>query len=135
MSGWTYKGKFIVDVPYGSEGFVYLITYKDGERYLGKKSFWSRRKLKVKGSLRKKLTVKESDWRDYRGSSKSGIEKAARGEVKDLEIIHFADSKGGLMFLEVKEMILRDVLCDDSYLNANILLRIYKCFKPMKMEF
>ena len=130
---WKYKRKNLTEVPEGAEGFVYLITYTDGKRYLGKKSFWSRRRTKVKGSIRKKLVTKESNWRDYRGSSKLGIEKNENGEVKKLEIIHFADSKGALMFLEVKEMILRDVLCDETYLNANILLKIYKCFKPMRV--
>ena len=52
-------------------GFVYLITERDtGKKYIGKKFFWSKRRLPpLKGKSRKRTVVKESDWKDYYGSS------------------------------------------------------------------
>lgn len=131
---WEYKGKGISEVPEGAEGFIYLISYLDGTMYIGKKSMWSRRRKKVKGKIRKQLTVTESDWKKYRGSSTEGKKKAAEGMVSKLEILHFCDSKGCLMWLELVEMVKRDVLCDPKYLNANILLKIYKCYKSMNIK-
>ena len=133
MIQWKYKGKILKEPPEGSEGFIYMITYNDGTKYIGKKSFWSRRRTNVKGKLRKKLVTKESDWVTYRGSSELGKQKATAGLIDKLTILHLCDSKGCLMYLEVVEMIKRRVLCDETYLNANILLKIYKCYEPMEV--
>jgi len=38
---WTYKGKTITTIPNTTYGFVYLLTYKSGMRYIGKKTVWS----------------------------------------------------------------------------------------------
>ncbi len=130
---WKYKGKLLREIPANSEGFIYLITFSDGTKYLGKKSFWSRRRTKVKGKIRKVLKVTESDWRKYRGSSEHSKRKAKEGLVAKLEVIHFCESKGCLMFMELVEMVKRDVLCSEVYLNANIMLRVYKCYKPMEV--
>ena len=45
-------------------GFVYLITdTANSKKYIGKKLFWSTRRLKpLKGKTRKRVQVKESDW-------------------------------------------------------------------------
>jgi hypothetical protein len=131
---WIYEGQKVTEVPEGAEGFIYIIHFSDGTKYLGKKSFWSRRKTAVKGSLKKKLTVKESDWRTYKGSSELSKQKAKEGLVESLEIICFADSRGALMYLEVKEMLKRDVLCSETYLNANILMKLFRCYSEMPID-
>jgi len=131
---WEYQGNPITKPLDKAEGFIYLIYFKDGTKYLGKKSFWARRRKAIKGSLRKKVEVTESDWRTYRGSSELSKEKAKKGLVEKLEILHFCDSKGCLQFMELSEMVHRRVLCDPSYLNGNILLKIYKCFEPMPIK-
>ena len=82
MIQWKYKGKILKEPPEGSEGFIYMITYNDGTKYIGKKSFWSRRRTNVKGKLRKKLVTKESDWVTYRGSSELGKQKATAGLIR-----------------------------------------------------
>src|SRR6478736_9475066 len=52
-------------------GFTYLITeISSGRMYIGKKIFWSKRRLKVKGKSRRKRVVLESDWRTYKSSNK-----------------------------------------------------------------
>jgi len=67
MGKWIGVPKNIKDYA----GFVYCITNKKtGKKYIGKKAFWAFRKLKpLKGKKRKRIQKKESDWRDYYGSS------------------------------------------------------------------
>lgn len=128
---WEYDNEELDHAPEGAEGFIYLITYRDKTMYVGKKSFWSTRRTKVKGKLKRKVTVNESDWRTYRGSSKLGKEKAKNGEIVALTILHICASKGCTMYMEVVELIKRNVLCDPLYINANILLKLFRCFTPM----
>ena len=62
---WQYNEKDFIEVPKDMEGFVYLITnLTNNKKYVGKKSFWSRRKNKKTG---RKKTI-ESDWKKYFGS-------------------------------------------------------------------
>ena len=52
-------------------GFVYLITERDtNKKYVGKKFFWSTRKLPpLKDQKRKRTVKKQSDWMNYYCSS------------------------------------------------------------------
>jgi len=44
---WMFQGEPLMEVPKDASGFVYLIIDKEnGMKYIGKKSFWSKRKLK-----------------------------------------------------------------------------------------
>ena len=74
---WTLDGKiFESNNIDDAQGFVYLITnLTTNLKYVGKKNFWSVRKLPpLKGKTRKRTKRVESDWKDYYGSSE---------EVKD----------------------------------------------------
>jgi len=64
---WLYKDKIFETPEKNSfEGFVYIIeNLTNNKLYIGKKHFWSRRKNKKTG----RRETKESDWRDYYGSS------------------------------------------------------------------
>jgi len=62
---WKYNSEDFIESPKGIEGFVYLITNLTNDRkYIGKKSFWTRRKDKKTGRRK----TKESDWKNYFGS-------------------------------------------------------------------
>ncbi len=65
---WIYEGKDVEEVPENVFGFVYLIECTNGKAYIGRKYFTKAGYKVVKGK-RKKLR-KESDWKDYYGSSK-----------------------------------------------------------------
>ena len=68
---WTYHGEVFTSVDIGKNvGFVYLITdLSNGKKYVGKKNFTSRRRLKpLKGKTRKRVKVSESNWMEYYGS-------------------------------------------------------------------
>ena len=71
MSQWIYKGKQLDELPDDCEAFVYLITNKkNGMKYVGKKlAKFKTTKPPLKGKKNKRRGTKESDWRNYWGSS------------------------------------------------------------------
>jgi hypothetical protein len=125
---WYYK-----DEPFTSDdigdyiGFVYLLTDPDGKKYVGKKLFVSRRKLPpLKGKTRKRIVVKESDWKDYYGSSEE-VQKLVENNIPfKRKILHLCKTKGELSYMELKEQIERKVLLRDDYFNGIIQAKIHK---------
>lgn len=129
---WVYKGKKVVNLPEGTEAFVYLLVFQDGTKYIGKKNTTSTRRVKVKGRVRRKVVTTESNWREYLSSSKVVKSKIEAGDkLASKEVLHMCSTKGQATYLEVYEMFLRDVLCDSLYLNLNILSRFFKCYKDL----
>jgi hypothetical protein len=142
---WFYKDKpinNIEDLPdYEKvQGFVYMIqdtvTFKS---YIGKKILRNTRKKKISQKVKKvtktrktyERTVKESDWKDYYGSSKvllADIQKYGKQRFKRT-IIELCCSKKYLTYAEVAWQIKLDVLRLNNY-NGNILGRYY----PRDME-
>ena len=119
---WTYKGKKIDELPEDCEAFVYLITnITDNRKYVGKKlAKFKTTKPPLKGRKNKRRGTKESDWRDYWGSSDNllrdveelGTDKFTR------EILHYCKSRGLASYLEAKEQFDRRVLETDEYYNC-----------------
>ena len=128
MTYWIYQGKQIDELPEGCEAFVYLITNKkNGKKYVGKKlAKFKTTKPPLKGKKRKRKGTKESDWREYWGSSdtlKEDVEKY--GEKSFVrEILHLCPSRGVASYLEAKEQFERKVLLTDDYYNGIINVRI-----------
>jgi hypothetical protein len=125
---WYYK-----DEPFTSDhiedyiGFVYLLTDPDGKKYVGKKLFVSKRKLPpLKGKTRKRTVVKESDWKDYYGSSEEVRNLVENNIPFKREILHLCKTKGELSYMELKEQIERKVLLRDDYFNGIIQAKIHK---------
>ena len=127
---WYHKGSPVEDRPEDAEAFVYLLEFADGMWYIGKKNCTSTRRLPpLKGKKRKRVVVKESNWKTYRSSSEEVKEKIAQGqELVREEILHWCTSKGEATYLEVYEMVVQKVLCNPKNLNKNILGRYFKCF-------
>ena len=114
-------------VPEDFVGFVYRITnLSNGMMYIGKKLLWSRRRVAQKGKTRKKIVVKESDWRKYYGSNKALQEEVQKnGEDKyKREILRFCKTKGECSYYEAKFQFEFDVLLRDDYYNEFIQCRI-----------
>jgi hypothetical protein len=128
---WTYQGK-----PYNPEtipddliSFVYIIENIDtGQKYIGKKGFWSatRKTVTLKNKKKKKKRVfVPSDWVNYYGSSAdftAEVDKNGKDRYRR-EILHLCYSKGAASYLEAAEQIKRHVLFDDSYSNKWISFR------------
>ena len=118
-NAWTFDGKVFDSENIGdSYGFVYIITTPDGQKYIGRKYFWSVRK--VKGKSRRQRS--ESDWKSYYGSSevlKAKIKQSDKPLFKR-EIISLHSTKGRVNFEEVREQFAHEVLERDDYINDNI---------------
>ena len=125
---WLYNDKeFTTEMIGDYLGFVYLVTFDDGKKYIGKKKFWSKvTRPPLKGKKRKRRSLKESDWKTYCGSSeavKELIEENGLDSVKR-EILHLCKGAGELSYMETKEQFDREVLLSDKYYNGIINCRI-----------
>lgn len=139
---WLLEGKEITSIEQLGQkaiGFVYKITNnKTGKFYIGKKSLESKinKPLTKKEQLewnkpgripKKKLVVKESDWQNYYGSSKSLLEEIKQSSKSDFtrEIIKICYSKKQLSYYEVYFQFEYKVLHVDTYCD-NILGKFYR---------
>jgi len=125
---WTYNGSEITEIPDEYEGFVYIITnLTDDRKYIGKKlAKFKTTKPPLKGKKNKRRGYKESDWRDYWGSSDkllADVEKLGKDKFTR-EILYFCKSRGEMSYLEAREQFSRRVLETDEYYNGIINVRV-----------
>lgn len=128
MSQWTYQGKPVDEIPDDYEGFVYLITNLTNDRkYIGKKlAKFKTSRPPLKGKKNRRRGYKESDWKEYWGSSdklqadvkKLGTENFTR------EILYFCTSRAEMSYLEAFEQFDRRVLETEEYYNGIINVRV-----------
>jgi hypothetical protein len=138
---WTFEGKPFTEFPTDMFGFIYLITYSDGTKYLGKKQAFSFKELPVlkngkvrpdsiyrvgknKNGKRVQYDVirKEMPWKRYVGSSKLTGGKT----IASKEIIALCPTKRNLTYMEVKAMFYYEAIEDPLFLNENILGRFFR---------
>lgn len=122
-------GESVSEPPTGVYGFVYMITNTvDGKRYIGRKYFHTSRKKpltkrqKSAGRVRSTRIHKESDWREYCGSSDvliSDIERIGKDKF-EFEILAYGYTKGQVNYLEENLQHKYDVLTDDTFYNGSI---------------
>jgi hypothetical protein len=125
---WLFEGNVLEDLPVDCEAFVYLITNNTtGMKYVGKKlAKFKVTKQPLKGKTNKRRSTKESDWREYWGSSdrlKADVERLGANNFTR-EILHFCPSRGIASYLEAREQFERRVLETDDYYNGIINVRI-----------
>lgn len=125
---WMYQGKTVESIPEEYEGFVYLITnLTNNKKYVGKKlAKFKTTKPPLKGKKNKRRGYKESDWREYWGSSdKLQADVTALGEDKfTREILYFCRSRAEMSYIEAREQFDRRVLESDEYYNGIINVRV-----------
>jgi len=124
---WIYKNKEINDISQfkeGSIGFVYIIRNKAlNKLYVGKKALFHKKTLPpLKGKKRKRVVVKESDWKRYMGSSKESM-KWDKDDCKR-EILYICSTKTLMSYYEVKEIL--KYFEKKECINDNILGKFYK---------
>lgn len=129
---WLYNGKeFLSEQISDNYGFIYKITNTvTGKLYIGRKYFWSKRRLK---KTDKRRTTKESDWKDYYGSSDllcADIEKYGKDKFTR-EILSLHKTKGQVNYSEIKLQFQLDVIYaldsngQHQYYNTNIMGRYF----------
>ena len=125
---WTYQGKIVEQIPEEYVGFVYLITNLiDNRKYIGKKlAQFKVTKKPLKGKKNKRRSTKESDWRDYWGSSDTLNEDVQNLGPNNFtrEILYFCRGRGEMSYLEAREQFDRKVLETDEYYNGIINVRV-----------
>ena len=125
---WTFNNKPVDNIPDEYEGFVYLITNKtNNKKYIGKKlAKFKTTKPPLKGKKNKRRGYKESDWRDYWGSSdKLQADVDALGPHNfTREILYLCTGRGEMSYLEAREQFDRRVLESDDYYNGIINVRV-----------
>jgi hypothetical protein len=128
MMQWTYEGNEIDQIPDNYEGFVYLITNTTtGQKYIGKKlAKFKTTKPPLKGKKNKRRGTKESDWREYYGSSdRLNADVATLGADKfTREILYLCKGRGEMSYIEAREQFDRRVLETDEYYNGIINVRV-----------
>lgn len=102
-------------------GMVYLIVNKkNNKKYIGKKFFWSKRKLPpLKGKTRKRTKIVESDWKDYYGSSNKLHEDLEKyGHVNfERYVLELCYTKTQCAYYEMKHQIDSEALLSEEYYN------------------
>src|SRR5210317_110224 len=125
---WTFEGNIIDSIPEEYEGFVYLITNTtNNKKYIGKKlAKFKTTKPPLKGRKNKRRGYKESDWKEYWGSSdrlQADVE-ALGPENFTREILYFCTNRAEMSYIEAREQFDRRVLESDDYYNGIINVRV-----------
>lgn len=127
LGHWTTSLAVSEEIPYG---FIYKITNKATQKkYIGKKQCKSLLKRPpLKGKKNRRITEKETDWREYTSSSREVNEDIAiYGKDNFIfEIVRWCDSKFSLAYEEAKLQFDEQVLLREDYYNGIINLRVSK---------
>lgn len=155
---WYFNGQKIEDVsdmPFGAYGFVYKISFNNGDFYIGKKNCYhrtnpeiskkkydelkaagkpvTRTKNKAKSKPGKpvwrykiKDKLTETNWLKYCSSNDQVKERIASGETHSKEILGFYMNSKELTYREIEAIVKADCLDICECLNGNILGKIYK---------
>jgi len=120
----------ITEIPEGSLGFIYMITNRtNGKKYIGKKLLVNKTcKKPLKGNKNKRRGTKESDWKEYTGSSPKLNEDILTigKENFQFNILTFHPSKLTLAYYETKTIIDHDAIFRDDYYNEVLNCRFRK---------
>lgn len=122
---WMYKGEELSEVPEDSIGFIYKLTFSNGDYYIGQKGFFSISRKKIPGKRNRKVVTKESNWKTYNSSSKDVKERIKAESPTTREILYLCKNKSTMNYMEAYEMFKHWVLTDPKALNKNILLKLF----------
>lgn len=137
---WTLKGrevKHIKDFPEGAIGFIYILHFSNGKKYIGRKSLYSytkrnfgKRELALITDKRKKtyeIVKKEMKWQTYEGSKKEIKNLKDEGiNIVKKEILKVCFTLKQMTYYETQCLFSYGVLEGEDYYNDNILGKFYK---------
>jgi hypothetical protein len=121
-------------------GFVYLIerlNAKKGEKkyYWGCKQFFSRlTRPPLKGKIKKRKIIKQSDWKTYYGSSEELKKDVKLHGIENFKrtILKLCTCKWEMKYQELKYQIDNNVLFRDDTYNGIIHIRLNRVPKDLK---
>ncbi|UYD59628.1 hypothetical protein JNMOADIG_00099 [Aeromonas phage avDM5] len=103
-------------------GFVYVITFEDGKKYIGAKKLWKRIKAAPATFKRgPKNGFEESDWKSYTSSSNE-LNRLISAGINPCEylIVGWYPTWGKTLMAEMEMQLANDVLRDPKWLNRQI---------------
>ena len=101
-------------------GFVYVVEFSNGTKYIGAKKIWKTIKLPP-SSFKKKKVFFESDWKTYTSSSSEVNGNISKGIMpSNYIIVGFYKTWGSTLFAEAMMQLKNNVLGDDEWLNKHI---------------
>lgn len=101
-------------------GFVYVIEFSNGTKYIGAKKIWKTIKAPP-SSFKKKKDFTESDWKTYTSSSNEVNGNIESGIYpKNYIIVGFYKTWGATLFSEALMQLENNVLGSDEWLNKHI---------------
>lgn len=109
-------------------GFVYRITcLSNNKKYIGKKQFFSNQKRPpLKGKKRGRRVTKESNWKNYYGSSNdllADLEKYGKENFRR-EILELTTCKWESAYLELMWQLKENAILREDYYNGIINIRL-----------
>lgn len=120
-------------------GFVYRITcLVNNKKYIGKKQFFKNEKRPpLKGKKNGRRVVKESNWRDYYGSSNDLLADIAKYGKKNFkrEILELTTCKWENAYRELMWQLKEDAIVREDYYNGILNIRLGKVPKHLKEEY
>lgn len=128
---WTHEGQNLnIETLDNYKAFVYIITnILTNKKYIGKKKLHFTTHKRLKGRKNRIRVVKESDWKEYYGSS----EEVAKDIVKhgkenfSREIIHLCKTPAEASYWELYEQMTRHVLFKPAeFYNSYVGARIHR---------
>jgi len=124
MVPWTYRESIVEnhdDFLPGCTDIVYLITYVDGMKYIGKKAVRSlRRKPPLKGKKRNRIILTDLPFQKYVGSHESET-----AEILSREILYQCSYRKSSTYVETALLFEFDAIADPMFLNENILGKFF----------
>ena len=127
---WFYRGIDAEELDFSSYvAFVYCIEHdKTGKRYFGKKRLRKKVSRKpLKGKKRRRISYKESDWKDYWGSNEALQQEVEVQGAKAFTrtILRLCKTLSESSYYEAKIQFENDVLLHpDKYYNEWISCRL-----------
>ena len=117
---WLYKDRIIEsheDLFPECTDFVYVITYDNGQKYIGKKAIRAvRRKPPLKGYKRNRRIMTDLPFKNYQGSH---INAKILNPVKK-EIMFQCSSRKTATYLEMSLLVHMNAIFEKQFVNENI---------------
>jgi len=132
MNNWLFNDETFNLAHYSDKyvGFVYLITNEvDGKYYIGQKKFYRTiKRPPLKGKTRKRISVVESNWQDYWGSSVNLTKDIEEMGVESFKrkILYLCETKSVMNYVELLYQVQTQSIFDKHSYNGIINVRIGK---------